>query len=72
MAANRNVPLDLRLAVDCMVKLAQLKSEIAVYIFRSVGNKDIYFLAKIQCFCKLRTFPCAYTTYLIFHVDKIR
>lgn len=72
MAANGNVPLDLRLAVDCMVKLGQLKSDIAIYIFRSVGNKDIYFLAKIQCFCKLRTFPYAYTTYLIFHVDKIR
>lgn len=42
MAANRNVPLDLRLAVDCMVKLAQLKSEVAVYIFRSVGNRHIF------------------------------
>lgn len=57
MAATRNVPLDLRLGVDCMVKLAHLKSEIAVYIFRSVGNRDIYFLAKIRCFANLELSP---------------
>lgn len=34
--------LDLRLAVDCTVKLSQLKSDIAIYIFRSVGNTYIF------------------------------